>query len=85
MPQINAPIRARDLRHNVSEMGFEKGVMHTLELLLEEFSEQRQNMRSLAQMMDLCVQQIENMVKLNDAFKHTLEEMQRTMQPKDEA
>jgi hypothetical protein len=24
-------------------------------------------------------------VKLNDAFKHTLEEMQRTMQPKDEA
>jgi hypothetical protein len=84
MPQINAPIRARDLRHNIAEMGFEKGMVHTMELLLEEFSEHRQNMRSLAQMMDLCVKQIETMVEVSDVLKHMVVEVQRQVQEKDQ-
>jgi hypothetical protein len=84
VPQINAPIRARDLRHNIAEMGFEKGMVHTMELLLEEFSEHRQNMRSLAQMMDLCVKQIETMVEVSDVLKRMVVEVQRQVQEKDQ-
>ena len=84
MPQINAPVRARDLRANIKEMGFEQGVVHTLELALEEFSAMRQNMRSLAEMMDLCVTQTENMLRVTNVLKGMVVDLQRVMPPKDE-
>jgi plasmid maintenance system antidote protein VapI len=58
--------------------------VHTMELLLEEFSEHRQNMRSLAQMMDLCVKQIETMVEVSDVLKRMVVEVQRQVQEKDQ-
>ena len=84
MPQINAPIRARDLRQNIKEMGFEQGVVHTLEAALEEFSVMRQNMRALAEMMDLCVKQIETMVEVGDELGKQMGDIRRAL-PKDEA
>ena len=85
MPQINAPIRARDLRQNIKEMGFEQGVVHTLEAALEEFSVMRQNMRSLAEMMDMCVKQTETMIKIGTGLGDIVRDLQRAIKGEDEA
>ena len=41
-------VRARDLRENIKEMGFDRGVVHTLELLLDECAAHRQYLQQLA-------------------------------------
>ena len=51
------PIRARDLRVNIKELGFENGVVTTLEAALEEIGALRTNMRDAAALMsDMMVQ-----------------------------
>jgi len=48
MPKIPGPVRARDLRANIAELGFERGVVATLEGHLDEFVSFRQDVLNMA-------------------------------------
>lgn len=77
-PSIRAaPVRARDLRANIQELGFEKGVVYTLELLLDEFTAYRENMRDMTELLALCIQNVERMVHVGEHAKAQIEELKR--------
>lgn len=71
------PVRARDLRANIQEMGFEKGVVHTLELLLDEWAAQRDNMRAVVELVQIMSSNIEKMVHVGEHTKAQIEELKR--------
>lgn len=71
------PVRARDLRVAIKDMGFERGTVHTLELALEEVSSLRLDLRNITELVSLCINQIEIMVRFGDATKTMLEELKR--------
>ena len=78
MPQINrGPIRARDLRTNIAELGFEKGVVVTLEHLLDEQAGMRQTLREMAELLSTCINQVERMVNAGSAMAEKLKQMER--------
>lgn len=78
MPQIkHGPVRARDLRANIARHGFEQGVTRTLELLLEEHAETKQNMRDLAAMVSQCIDQVTAMVNFGDLLRKRMDEYTR--------
>ena len=77
-------IRARDLRSNVKEMGFEKGVMHTLELALTQQVEMQQHMRELTDMVARCVDTITTLSQAGEGMIRALEEMKRVHQQGDD-
>lgn len=72
-----APVRARDLRVNIRELGFEQGVMHTLELLLDEFAAHRENMREVVELIQIMSNNIEKMVHVGERAKVQIEELKR--------
>jgi hypothetical protein len=81
MPTAKGIVRARDLRANITAMGFERGVTTTLELLLEEHSEDRARMRLMLEMVEGCIKQVETMIQVSAGMKHIITDMQRTMKP----
>jgi hypothetical protein len=80
MPQIKGPVRARDLRANVSQLGFEKGVVETLEHLLDEHVSLRQHMRELTELTSKCVDEVEKMVNIGGAMQTAIEQIKRERQ-----
>jgi len=78
-------VRARDLRANISELGFERGVTATLELLLEEHGEDRQRMRELVELVEMCIRQIEAMVQVGTGMKEVIESIQSIMRGEPDA
>jgi hypothetical protein len=70
-------MKARDLRVAVKDMGFERGMMHTLELTLEELNELKQHQMQLVELVDMCIKQVDVMVQFGDAMKSALEELKR--------
>jgi len=77
MPDVTGPVRARDLRANIKELGFERGVTTTLELMLEEHSHIRYQLHQMVQLVDACIDQVGNMVHINTHMKEQLETMKR--------
>ena len=77
-------VRARDLRTNIHEMGFEKGVVHTLELFMEEYSQHRQHMRELTELVSQCIDQVEKMVHVSSAMSETMQQIRRDAERGDE-
>jgi hypothetical protein len=77
------PIRARDLRVNIKEMGFEKGVVHTLELALEELSAVRGHIRDMAEMVQQCINETEKMVAIGGRMKDELQQLHRDIKGDD--
>jgi thiamine kinase-like enzyme len=73
-------IRARDLRVTIKEMGFEKGVAHTLELALEELAEIRQLILQLADLASRCIDEVGKLNQINDGMKRKLDELRRIRQ-----
>lgn len=71
------PIRARDLRANIADMGFERGVVHTVELLIGECIEQRQHLRELTELVSQCINQVDQMVVVGGAMKDQLQLIKR--------
>lgn len=76
MPIMRGPVRARDLRANIKEYGSQEGIIMTLEQLLDEHVQDRENIRELAALLDrnneilLQVTQAGGeMVKALDEFK----------------
>jgi hypothetical protein len=79
MPVVQGSVKARDLRANIAELGFEKGVTSTLELLLEEHSVDRLRMRDMMQLVEMCIKQIDMMVEISGSMKGVIEGIQRAV------
>ena len=75
----NAPerVRARDLRANIKELGFEKGVTVTLELLLEDFNSQRNTLNEAIAIISRLVDSFDEVMAVATHFKTQLEEARR--------
>jgi hypothetical protein len=71
------PIRARDLQVNIREHGFERGVVVTLNALLDEFAEHRQHMRELTELLVTCVDQVGSMIQAGTLMRDALEQIKR--------
>jgi hypothetical protein len=76
MPLINA----RDVRTYIQELGFEKGVVQSLERLLDELVEWRQNMRQLTDLTSRCIDEVEKLIAVGDSMKRTIEQIRRDRQ-----
>ena len=81
MPSLRTgPVRARDLRANINELGYEVGVVTTLEAMLEEYSETRQNLREMAELLNECIDRVNDMVSVGTEMKQRIEEMKRVQE-----
>jgi hypothetical protein len=78
------PVRARDLRANIREAGFENGVVATIEHLLEEFAQYRQHMREMTDLLATCVDQVGLMVDAGQAMTKRLDQIKRDQTKGDE-
>ncbi len=77
MPNVTGPVRARDLRANIKELGFERGVARTLGLMLEEHSHMRYQLHQMAQLLDSCIDQVSNMVSVGKTMTEKMNELKR--------
>jgi hypothetical protein len=78
------PVRARDLRSAIKELGFEPGVVSTFERFLDEFATYRKQQRDLVQLVDQCIEQVSMMVQIGSSMKDQLEQLKRTRDISDE-
>jgi hypothetical protein len=74
---MSGPVRARDLRVNVQQLGFEKGMMTTLELLLEEMVLIRQLTQGCVEMQNEFVRVISDLVQISDELRNRVETQQK--------
>ena len=84
MPTVNGPVRARDLRANIKEHGFETGMVMTLELLLDEHTQDRQTMREMASMLERVVDHMDRLMAVGSSITQELDRMKRDRQAGDE-
>jgi len=77
------PVRARDLRANIMEFGFEQGMVHTVERLLDEYAQTRQNLRELVSLVDKCIEEVSKMVQIGTAMRTQIEQLKRTREEGD--
>ena len=70
-------VRARDVRANIKEYGFEHGVVLTLEGICEEQSGIRQHMREVVEMLDGVLNQLQVLHRFGDALKNKMDQMKR--------
>lgn len=64
----SAPLRARDLRANIQELGFEKGVEMTLTLLLDEWVGVRQQIKEMADIQSQTIDQLTVMANIGEGM-----------------
>ena len=83
MPIIRGPVRARDLRANMKELGDKEGMAATIEQLLDEHVQDRENMRELAAMVDRLMDRFTEMVQVNSELDSQVRDMKRRMQAGD--
>jgi len=70
-------VRARDLRSNIREMGFEKGVVHTLELALEELSQLRQYIRELSELQNTMTSHVLRFAEISTGMAKRIDQIRR--------
>jgi len=70
-------VKARDLRDNIQMYGFEKGIVATLELLLDEHAELRQHMKEAADLIGQLVEATDRLNVINGGITRILDMMQR--------
>lgn len=81
MPNIRTgPVRARDLRANVKELGFEEGILITIELMLEEYVQDRQTMKQVVEILNDCAGNVLKMMHIGEKMKQELEQLKRDRQ-----
>jgi hypothetical protein len=71
-------VRARDLRENIKDMGYERGVVRTLELLLDEFAAYRQYLQRLADIQNSCIDQIAQLANVGSGLAEHIKAMRRS-------
>ena len=77
-------IKARDLRANIKEMGFERGVVHTLELALEEQNSMHAYLQEVANLVVRCVDGLERLNAVGDGMKREIDRIKRVHQQGEE-
>lgn len=77
-------VRARDLRVNIAERGFERGVVHTLELALEDLSALRSNLQTLVNLTDQNIDTMHQFIAIGDSMKQSIEQLRRNQREGDE-
>ena len=70
-------VHARDLRRNIKELGFEKGTVVTLELLLEELAGFRQSLMEMAKLQNMMIDTLNNTVQGAGMMRAEVERIQR--------
>jgi hypothetical protein len=65
-------------------MGFEKGVVHTLELFLDEFTQYRLHQREIVTLLDQCIEQTSKMVAVGGQMHESIAAIKRAMKQGDE-
>jgi hypothetical protein len=61
-------------------MGFEKGMVHSLERLLDEMAGWREDIRQLVELTAQCIDGVEKLNQINDGMKRKLDELRRIRQ-----
>jgi hypothetical protein len=77
MPDVVGPVRARDLRANIQELGFERGVVKTFEMFLDEYAAHRLREREHIQLTDQLMSQVDLFVRLGQGLRNQVEEIKR--------
>lgn len=78
------PVRARDLRVAIREMGFERGVTHTLERLLDEFAAMRSTQRSHVELTDQLVNNVTTFLHIGVTMRDQIDALKRSRDSTDE-
>ena len=73
-------VKARDLRVNIAAQGFERGVVLTLELALEDLSALRANLRDATEVIQLMADNVEQFLKISEGLRTQLEMVRRRQQ-----
>lgn len=71
------PVRARDLRTYVHEHGYEKGMLITLELLLDEFSVYRHHVRDISEMQNKLIDMTQDLINIGDDMRSKFERLEK--------
>ena len=80
------PIRARDVRQNIVANGFERGVVITLEAMLEEQSAMRQNIVNAVEVIQSIVEQLDRFLEIASSMQRNVDTVKRNLKgPDDEA
>jgi hypothetical protein len=78
-------VKARDLRENIKSYGFEKGVVHTLEQLLDEFAGMRQHLKELTDLTSRCIDNMDRFTTVGDSLVKEIEKIKREGKQHDES
>ena len=71
------PIRARDLRANIKDYGFENGVVLTVEAMLEEQGEIRQHLREAVEMLAMFTDRLSDLHLIANGMQNKMDQMKR--------
>ena len=71
------PIRARDLRANIKDYGFENGVVLTVEAMLEEQGEIRQHLREAVEMLAMFTDRLSDLHLIANVMQNKMDQMKR--------
>lgn len=78
MPVQRQAFRARDVRANIKEMGFEKGIELSLTLLADEMTGFRQSMKEMSELQSMMIDRLTDTMQISGAMATKISEMQRT-------
>ena len=72
-------IKARDVRVNIAEVGFERGVVHSLEAAIEEINALRGNMRDAAEVISNMVDQMDRFLNISSTLQNKIHALERNI------
>jgi ABC-type transporter Mla subunit MlaD len=76
-------IKARDVRVNIAEVGFERGVVHSLESAIEEINALRSNLRDAAEVISNMVDQMDRFMNISEGIQSKLNMLERNTKEDD--
>jgi len=68
------------LRSNIRELGYEQGVVATIEAFLDEFAQYRQDQRQMVELLDECVNLVQKMMHVGDGITRQIDELKRVQE-----
>lgn len=77
MPIQRQAFRARDVRANIKELGFEKGIELSLTVLADEMTGFRQSMKEMAELQSMMIDRLSEVIQISGVMGEKLHEMSR--------
>lgn len=69
--------RARDVRANIKELGFEKGIELSLTILADEMTGFRQSMKDMSELQSMMIDRLTEIIQISGAMGEKIHEMSR--------